>query len=759
MSEFAEETARDPEKKIEVEQSHLTEKDHASGGLSVDNDEASNLAENQLSGNEITKDSAAHEEINDTDLEVRDKDGDSTIKETADVEFERGQSVAEDVLIDEAENSSHVINSTEILEAIDEKKDAYDKNSDSNSIENTSENVLIADAENPSSVVDATERRQAKDDKSAEDILIAAAENSTHSNDSTDDLDSKKCKADEYENNSDPQPIQNHEKATYSSKNSEVRTESEEANVEKSNSIADENQKVCGEGKEENSTNENTQNPTVSFDRNVKSTSSNEIKEEVSNSSTNPPQESSDDTQNFKLIDDDHIDAKKIIQDLVLSEMSYVDYRLKFLSLDISQFLQASSQQKEFIFSRVLTPSEISLVFYNVNALLSFHTKILDAFLDLHLTLDFASSSIDDWILSLSKKMKPLIPFFKLYTPYIVNLGQSMQVYLRQLDFVVEFEEFILTCNQAFEMNVEETLFSPVSRLPQYLQYFGALYKRATSEETKDCLREIIVEIVQIFTEAMAKFRQQLQKNEVLTLQEEFGGKVSLVSPSRYVVKIGEVLRVHPIRSPKKLKPCKFVLFNDIVLVGSKTRRFLRGRIKTIYDLSKLRAVEVPDGTYENIVNAFKLVRSGVDMDPYVLICKHPDERASWIKLVNAEAEAFEELCAVQEMGLFPKDPNQTLAESNFTDLNSDSGDLERKSSDSMISDEFSPSGVSSVDPAMNAVAEDSPPDDYSKPKDIGSLHPSSGIVELCKLTLKNYEQFIKKDWVPSLVHYEHTQN
>jgi hypothetical protein len=328
--------------------------------------------------------------------------------------------------------------------------------------------------------------------------------------------------------------------------------------------------------------------------------------------------------QNLELLP-----SEPIFKDFLLTEYQYMERVMKILAEDLVKRLLVYADLDQPILKR----EEISLIFSNVDSLYSFHRNMVNLLMNSHFkglkSADFA------------KNVKTLIPYFKLYAMYLNNLQAGCNELSNRATIVPNFHSFLETTEEMHQVAIIKVLLAPVYRLPQYLYFFGLLYSKATDKDVKNAWKDVIIELVEILNSIVEKFRDASKKSEVLDVQNQFGNAIDLVSPSRQVVKSGELQRHNPNRKINKTASSFLAVFNDQFVFGTKAKgKFISGKVKEIIPLQNLAFQELPDGAYDNLPHLIQITNTSTNKN-YIFSAASQREQSEWLSAFSSAVADF----------------------------------------------------------------------------------------------------------------------
>eukprot|EP01083_Nonionella_stella_P084068 232612_1 len=297
--------------------------------------------------------------------------------------------------------------------------------------------------------------------------------------------------------------------------------------------------------------------------------------------------------------------------------------------------LEAHGKMKKVI----LSDNDIHSVFGNYQIIYNINSQLYEDLKGLKL-----DTAIDEVIYNLGTKMVDFIPYFKMYTEYIVKKHESI-AYLEQLKKKNKaFKKFVklneLCCNKKLKTLLEE----PAHRVPQYLHYLVDIYssyKHESDSNSKGAqlLLQAIADIKKVSDAIAAKCHDLKARLLVGSLQMDlFGNKVQLMSPHRFCVAHSSMQMLLP--NKDKIKELKFILFNDMFLIATFASRFKSGQLVAVYPLIGLR-VSIQMSMRLSLLTSkphkFTLLPSNI-----VIIFDMEDKMKRWLDLIENSVEKHE---------------------------------------------------------------------------------------------------------------------
>jgi len=338
-----------------------------------------------------------------------------------------------------------------------------------------------------------------------------------------------------------------------------------------------------------------------------------------------------------------NLPASEAIDKFLESEEFYVERALRVTCEVFEVFLVNHVKLKK----EILVDNEIKEVFLNISHLYPFHQDMLATLT----TLRFKGSGAI--IKDFGKTLKQFIPFFKLYTQYVQKSREAQKTLVELKKKKKNFVQFLELNEAVAGVPLGELLLAPVTRLPQYLSFLGAVYEGMSDKNSDGAtqLLNTISEIIKV-TEGITSFLAlEAARKQTVQIQEKvFNGTIAVVSPTRYVMCFGQLQKVYQDKSTLHSGTSKqyFVLFNDCLMFGydGKARHVLMHlAVENMTDCKEYK-------------HAFKI------MDLRTLktyLVRAPDEanKARWMDKLTAQILAWNK----GDVRRFEGDPDQFEAE------------------------------------------------------------------------------------------------
>lgn len=194
-----------------------------------------------------------------------------------------------------------------------------------------------------------------------------------------------------------------------------------------------------------------------------------------------------------------------------------------------------------------------------------------------------------------------------------------------------------MTLNEACtERSIATLLEFPVVRLPQYLEYLGAIHAHMPSD-AKGCddLELAIKEIQKVPDQIAKSLRSQKNRKQVVRVQEEhFRGAVALVDPTRSWIREGEVTVTYNKSKGDSNKQLNAFLFNDMLLFGTLGSTFSSPSVKYIVQVCGMLVENIPDG--HDVKFAWR-VRSQLDDRAFTVSAPTYQAKVAWMRALAGQ--------------------------------------------------------------------------------------------------------------------------
>jgi signal recognition particle subunit SEC65/ribosomal protein S15P/S13E len=350
--------------------------------------------------------------------------------------------------------------------------------------------------------------------------------------------------------------------------------------------------------------------------------------------------------------DIDEMNADQIADAFLFSEQVYVHEGLRVLADHFEKRLRIHNELKRPVLERkeyadsarlttklcdqILSQNEIDNVFLNISNIYVVNSRLYKELL--------LSRMANDLTNTCGRIMSRMIPFFKLYAQYITGqrrASQQLSALRARKNKVNEFLEISERCSG---YNVSDLMEMPIFRLPQYLVFLGALFKRLDpASEASNDVKQAIVAIQEVTDHISNNLKDDAQRRLVVKFQEKmFKGSVALVAPSRLVLKYGPLTKIFNKKASfVKAKKYMFVLFNDAFLYASLQTAVHSSKVKHVLQLTGMNIKDVPEHEKNPVKFAF-VVRSNTKS--FVVCCDNATEKREWIQAITEAIKNNDEI-------------------------------------------------------------------------------------------------------------------
>lgn len=337
-----------------------------------------------------------------------------------------------------------------------------------------------------------------------------------------------------------------------------------------------------------------------------------------------------EDQEHLLAIEPDPLREKafRIATELLTTEKSYV--AILHLIDQIFHFRVDQENRAHNMFPQEMIPQ----MFSNIKSIYQLHNDFLLPQLEDRMSKWNQESKIGDI-------MKKLAPFLKLYTEYVKNFDNAMNIinamaakYSRFMTIMDDIQRM----PECLNLPLAHHMVSPVQRIPRYELLLKAYLKKLPdySDDKKDAEQalHLVSTVANHVNETMKttdKFKQLLE------VQERISGVIDLVSPTRELLKEGKIVKISA-RSGDHQERYLF-LFSDLLLLCS--ARLLSAGISAAYRLRAkfwLVDVEILEGDNLETANTFYIRDSHKNVELYT---QTREEKTVWL---DALCKAIEEL-------------------------------------------------------------------------------------------------------------------
>uniref|UniRef100_A0AC35U825 DH domain-containing protein n=1 Tax=Rhabditophanes sp. KR3021 TaxID=114890 RepID=A0AC35U825_9BILA len=280
-----------------------------------------------------------------------------------------------------------------------------------------------------------------------------------------------------------------------------------------------------------------------------------------------------------------HDKAWHAVKELVDSEQRYVE-KLRLLE---------EIFRRDVINEKFLDKHTIAHLFSNISSLYQFHNSHL---------LPQLMDRLREWQSSkkISDVVKKQAPFLKLYSEYTHNYKKATSVFedcMRKKKRFVQIVQKIERMPECENLPLVSHLICPVQRVMRY-QLLLQEYKKNLVEGDPDY--EDTTAAVTLVLEAASHANEMMRKldryRNVLEVQEQLGNSVTLVSPSRELLKRAKIFKISS--ATNKIEDRVLFIFNDLFLLASE---------RNLFGVAKFKMRAIFDGCYSTIYEGDNLER------------------------------------------------------------------------------------------------------------------------------------------------------
>lgn len=230
--------------------------------------------------------------------------------------------------------------------------------------------------------------------------------------------------------------------------------------------------------------------------------------------------------------------------------------------------------------------------------------------------------------------MKNFAPFLKMYTEYVKNYDNSMNLinlwYQKQQRFAQIMDE-IHNLEECGNLTLQHHMLTPVQRVPRYQLLLKDYLKKLDEDSPDKPDTEKALELVSTAANHANESMKKIDKfKKLLEIQEMIGGVVDLVSPSRELLKEGKIIKISA-RSGDHQERYLF-LFSDLLLLCSQrliANRVVSGPCFRIRARIEVDGLVVEEGDNLETANTFYIRNTGRSIELYTPTHK---EKMEWME-------------------------------------------------------------------------------------------------------------------------------
>eukprot|EP01083_Nonionella_stella_P176967 620681_1 len=332
------------------------------------------------------------------------------------------------------------------------------------------------------------------------------------------------------------------------------------------------------------------------------------------------------------------------IEKFVESERAYVKSGLRICCEVFLHRLKIHNHLNESI----LSDEDIQTVFTNYAMIYNVNNKLFGDLMEIRLNEGGVYALRD----RLGQIMVHFIPYFKMYTDYIVKTHTALAHLEALKRSNKKFAQFLKINEACVKRKLKSFLEEPVHRLPQYLQYLATIYALYMQEdntqsaaEGQGLLLQSIVDTKKTTDDIAASCRDLKSRMLLGALQKDlFEHKIQILSAHRLCIAHGEIrmLLHHP--KEKKIKSFNLILCNDILLISTLPSKFKSSHLLCVDPLIGLRVSREPVITNDNacLLEAVNQYKFSLLPSNHVIICDDEDKMEKWIEMIQDAADEQE---------------------------------------------------------------------------------------------------------------------
>jgi hypothetical protein len=232
-----------------------------------------------------------------------------------------------------------------------------------------------------------------------------------------------------------------------------------------------------------------------------------------------------------------------------------------------------------------LSPQELSSLFSNLSAILSFHLLLLS---------DLQQTSSD----SVGSVFLKYADYLKMYSVYVSNYSACLSL-MSRLSMQKDFARFLQQqrgSRGSSGLDLMSFLIQPIQRIPRYEMLLTQLVKYAPYASSAASLSSALAKVHSIAVLVNERKREAENASFILELQHRMRGrevKDSLLQPSRKLVRVGEVAIRKDGKPGGKEKKVVWLLLTDLLVVCKEDYEWK----EEIRQKDVLRVEEAPSGS------------------------------------------------------------------------------------------------------------------------------------------------------------------
>lgn len=315
--------------------------------------------------------------------------------------------------------------------------------------------------------------------------------------------------------------------------------------------------------------------------------------------------------------------AYRLANELLTTERSYV--AVLHLIDQVFHFRIDQENRAHNMFPQDMVPQ----MFSNIKSIYKFHH-------------DFLLPQLEERMKNWDKEprigdiMKNFAPFLKLYTEYVKNFDNAMNIinalYTKNRKFAALMDE-IHRLPECGNLTLTHHMLSPIQRVPRYQLLLCDYLKKLNDysidhEDTKRAL-ELVSTAANHSNEAMKKIDKFKQ---LLELEESISGICDLVSPTRELLKQGKVMKISA-RSGDHQERYLFILSDLVLLCSSRliSNRVISGPAYRLRAKLRVDTLQVLEGDNLETANTFYIRDTNKNFELYT---QTAEEKGSWLNVL-----------------------------------------------------------------------------------------------------------------------------
>ncbi|XP_067684488.1 FYVE, RhoGEF and PH domain-containing protein 2-like isoform X1 [Haliotis asinina] len=245
----------------------------------------------------------------------------------------------------------------------------------------------------------------------------------------------------------------------------------------------------------------------------------------------------------------------------------------------------------------MLPPEAITQMFSNIESIFQFHHDFLLPQLEDRMSKWDQSPKIGDL-------MKKNAPFLKLYTDYVKNFDNAMNLINTWQEKSVKFANLIQEIQRMPEcgsLSLQHHMLEPIQRVPRYEMLLKDYIKKLPSESPDHHDAQAALNLVTTAAKHSNEAMKKIEKfRKLLEIHQSLRGiDVDFISPTRELIREGSVTKISARSGEKQLR--YIFLFNDMMLICSEP---LLGTFRVRAQLD-VEGMQVKDGDNLSIAHTF----------------------------------------------------------------------------------------------------------------------------------------------------------